>query len=49
MAVYRNHKKSFLGPGPNLAALGLITGFQPGCQRESHMIRKGGLSVEIHC
>lgn len=38
MDVCRNHKKSFLGPGSNLAALGLITGLQPGCPQGSCMI-----------
>lgn len=38
MAVCRNHKKSFLGPGSNLAALGLITALHPECQQESGMI-----------
>ena len=38
MAVYRNHTKNFLGPGSSLAALGLITGLQLGCQQESCMI-----------
>lgn len=59
IAVYRNHKKCFLGPGSNLAALGLITGLQPGCQQNSCAISsfakwavysgtgEGGLSVEL--
>lgn len=61
MAVCRNHKKSFLGPGSNLAALGLITGLQPGCQQEScvisssakwaiyHVTGERGSISEIHC
>lgn len=54
-------KKSFLGPGSNFAALGLIAGLQPGCQQESRVISssvkravycrtgEGGLSVKMRC
>lgn len=48
MAVCRNHKKSFLGPGSNLAALGLITGLHPGCQQESGMISSSA-KLTLYC
>jgi len=47
-AVNRNHKKSFLGPGSNLAALRLIPSLQPECQQESHTISFSA-KWAIHC